>query len=303
MSSLTDALNKYNLRIDKYEEKNNVRIINTNQGKYVLKKNTYNDKDLFEYLKSKQFNYYLEPKKIDNYNIFPYIEEINTPKEDKAIDLVYILSILHNKTLVYRNIAIDDIKKQYENLNEEIDNINKFYFEKQDIIEQKIYMSPEEYMLIRNISVIYSSLTFAKEKLKEWYEYKIKQKKERIVLLHNKPSIEHLLINDKKNLISWDNYKRDIPIYDFLYFYKENYEDLEMNSLFDIYCSKFPYTEDEYLLFLVFLTIPKKIEFTHHHYNNTVEVYNLVEYLNITRDFISKYNKENKTKDKEKFKE
>lgn len=302
MSKFIDVVNKYDLRINKYEEKANVKIIDTDNGKYVLKERK-EDNELYKYLDNKQFNYYLEHKNLDNYNIFPYIEETTIPKEDKAIDLVYLLSILHNKTLFYRNTVIDDIKKQYENLNEEIDNINKFYFEKQDIIEQKIYMSPEEYLLIRNMSLIYSSLTFAKEKLKEWYKYKIKQKKERIVLLHNKPSLEHLLISDKKTLISWDDYKRDIPIYDFLYFYKKNYDELEMISLFELYSSKFSYTEDEHLLFLVFLAMPEKVEFTSHHYNNTVEVQHVVDYLNITRDFISKYNKEDKTKDKEEFKE
>ena len=302
MSKFIDVVNKYDFRINKYEEKSNVKIIDTDNGKYVLKQSK-DDNELYKYLDNKQFNYYLEHEKIDEYNVFPYVEEVNVPKEDKAIDLVYLLSILHNKTLFYRNVVIDDVKKQYENLNQEIDNINKFYFEKQDIIEQKIYMSPEEYLLIRNASLIYSSLTFAKEKLKEWYQYKIKQKKERIVLLHNKPSLDHLLINDKKILISWDNYKRDIPIYDFLYFYKNNYNKLEMISLFDIYNSKFSYTKDEYLLFLVFLAMPKKVEFTSHHFNNTVEVQHLVDYLNTTRDFILKYNKEDKTKDKEEFKE
>lgn len=302
MSSFIDLVNKYDLRVNKYEERENVKIIDTDNGKFVLKEGK-EDNELYKYLENKQFNYYLDHEKLGDYNVFPYVEEVSIPKEDKAIDLVYLLSILHNKTLFYRNIVIDDIKKQYENLNEEIDNINKFYFEKQDMIEQKVYMSPEEYLLIRNVSLIYSSLTFAKEKLKEWYQYKVKQKKERIVLLHSKPSLEHLLINDKKTLISWDNYKRDIPIYDFLYFYKNNYEDLEMVSLFDIYSSKFSYTKDEYLLFLVFLAMPKKVEFTHHHFNNTVEVQHLVDYLNITRDFISKYNKEDKTKDKEEFKE
>ena len=76
-----------------------------------------------------------------------------------------------------------------------------------------------------------------------------------------------------------------------------------MISLFDIYNSKFSYTKDEYLLFLVFLAMPKKVEFTSHHFNNTVEVQHLVDYLNTTRDFILKYNKEDKTKDKEEFKE
>ena len=296
-------IDEYDIRINKYEEINNVKIIDTDEGKFVLKKKIEGDNKLYDYLDNKQFNYYLEHKTLDDYNMFPYIDEITIPNEEKAIDLVYLLSILHNKTLYYKNIVVDDVKKQYEELNKRIDDTNRYYFQMQDMIEQEIDMSPEEYLLIRNVSLIYSSLTFAKEKLKEWYDYKIEQKKERIVLLHNRPSLSHLLINDKKSLISWDHYKRDIPIYDFLYFYKKNYEQLEMSSLFDIYNSKFPYTRDEFLLFLVLLSIPKKVVFTLHHYNNTVEVQHIINYLDITRDFILKYNKENKSKDEEKFEE
>ncbi len=302
MSNINNIVDKCNIRINKYEEKSNIKIIDTDKGKYILKEKK-GDNNLYKYLSNKQFNYFLEHENIDNYNIFPYIEEEKIPNQEKGIDLVYLLSILHNKTLYYSEVILDDVKKQYENLNGIIDSVNKFYFEKQDTIEQRIYMSPEEYLLIRNTSLIYSSLTFAKNKLKEWYEYKITQKKERVVLLHNKPCIEHLLVDDKKRLISWEECRRDIPIYDFLYFYKKNYQELEMTSLFDIYQSKFPYTKDEYLLFLVFLSIPEKIEFTGHHYNDTQKVYNMIRYLDLTRKFISKDNKENKTKDENKFEE
>lgn len=303
MNNLNNILDKYDLIIKKYIQKDKIKIIDTNRGKFILKEKQKDNNDLYNYLNNRQFNYYLDHEEIDNYNIFPYIEQINIPKQEKGVDLVYILSILHNKTLYYQNIVLDDIKKQYEDFNNKIDDVNRYYFNLQDEIEQKIYYSPEQYLLIRNVSLIYSSLSFAKDKLKEWYEYKIKQKKERIVLLHNKPSIDHLLINDKKALISWDKSKRDIPIYDFLYFYKKNYDELEMNSLFDIYQSKFNYTKDEYLLFLVLIAIPEKVIFTGYHYNDTEKVYDMINYLNKTRNFILKENEKYKSEDKNEFKE
>lgn len=301
MNNIKTIIDKYDIRINRYEEKNKIKIIDTDKGKYILKEKK--DDYLYKYLSNKQFNYYLEHEILDNYNIFPYVQEEKISKQEKGIDLVYILSILHNKTLYYQEIVLDNIKKQYEELNERIDDINKYYFQKQDIIEQKVYMAPEEYLLIRNVSLVYSALTFAKNKLKEWYDYKIIQKKERVVLLHNKPCIEHLLIDDKKQLISWEDYRRDIPIYDFLYLYKTNYQDLEMSSLFNIYQSKFPYTKDEYLLFLVLISLPEKVEFTNHHYHDTEKVYDMVRYLDLTRDFLSKENKEYKSKDENKFEE
>ena len=35
-------------------------------------------------------------------------------KEDKALNLIYILSILHTKTTVYENTNLDSIKEIYE---------------------------------------------------------------------------------------------------------------------------------------------------------------------------------------------
>ena len=164
-------------------------------------------------------------------------------------------------------------------------------------------MSPGEYLLIRNISMIYSALTYAKIKLEEWYEYKIKQKKERIVLLHNKPCIEHFIIGEEKSLISWNNYKRDIPIYDFLYFYKHDYINLEMSTLFDIYKSRFCYTKDEKLLFLALISIPDKITFTSNNYKNCINVNRVVKYVEKTRNFVLKENEEQQEEYHDEFNE
>ena len=173
----------------------------------------------------------------------------------------------------------------------------------QDMIEQKVYMSPGEYLLIRNMSMIYSALGYSKIKLDEWYEYKIKQKKERIVLLHNKPCVDHFLMGNKRFLISWDDYTRDIPIYDFLYFYKHDYMDLEMSTLFDVYKSKFYYTKDEKLLFLSLISIPEKITFSNSNYINCLNVHKLVKYVAKTRDFTLKENEENEKEYHDEFNE
>ena len=162
-------------------------------------------------------------------------------------------------------------------------------------------MSPAEYLLIRNISLVYSTLDFSKRKLDEWYEYKINEKKERAVLLHNKPTLDHILIGKDKRLISWDNYTRDIPIYDFIYFYKSDYLLVEMSTLFNIYQSRFTYTTSEYLLFLVMITTVEKIEFTKNNYLNCQNVYRLIRYIEKTKDFVLKENEKDQKEDKEKF--
>lgn len=291
MNNLKDIVDKLNLNIRSYQELKKIRILDTDQGKYVIKSRDRRNDDLYEYLSNRNFSYILERERIDNYDLFPFINEISLPQEEKAIELVYILSLLHNKTTFYQEVALDKVKEIYETLTKEIEYLNYYYHDLQDIIEQKVYMAPEEYLLIRNISLVYSALDFAKYNLDKWYEYKKNQKKERVVLLHGKPKLDHFLVGESSRLISWNNYKRDLPIYDFIYFYKSDYLDLEMSTLFDTYQSKFAYTEEELLLFLTMIAIPKKIIFTRNHYHDCYEISKFVKYMEKTRDFILKENK------------
>lgn len=303
MNSIKNIVDKYDLSVRKIEEKKNIKILNTDKGKYVLKNSFQRENGLYEYLQNKNFDFLLDKEELDSYDIFPFVDEINQEKGEKAIDLVFILSILHNKTLFYRKIVMDKVKETYEDYDAKINYLNYYYHDLQDVIEQKVYMSPAEYLLIRNISLIYSSIEYAKESLHKWYQEKIKQKKERVVLLHNRPCLEHILIGDSKKLISWDKYEKDIPIYDFLYFYKKDFMEVEMISLFNLYQSRFEYTYDEYLLFSSLICIPEKIEFTKNNYQNSLNVFNLVKYTNKTKDFILKENEKYKKEDKNEFQE
>ena len=63
-----------------------------------------------------------------------------------------------------------------------------------------------------------------------------------------------------------------------------------MNSLFDIYQSKYQYSEEEKLLFFSLLSLPEKIELKNNHYLNTQIVSKLVKYIIKTRAFILKEN-------------
>ena len=110
-------------------------------------------------------------------------------------------------------------------------------------------------------------------------------------------------MGNKRFLISWDDYTRDIPIYDFLYFYKHDYMDLEMSTLFDVYKSKFYYTKDEKLLFLSLISIPEKITFSNSNYINCLNVHKLVKYIAKTRDFTLKENEEKEKEYHDEFNE
>ena len=73
--------------------KRNVKIIN---DEYVIKKKKHSLKTIYNYLLSRSFDYFPEiVKEDDNYLYFKYIRDVSEPAEQKMIDLLILLSILH----------------------------------------------------------------------------------------------------------------------------------------------------------------------------------------------------------------
>lgn len=294
MYKTTDLLRKYHFEPKKYTIVKSAKIIETDQGSYVIKpKHRHDKQQLYEYLSSRSFDYFPAPENDlleDEYEIYPFIEEITTPKEQKAIDLIYMISLLHNKTTFYKEIDLDDIKNFYEETLNRLNYLEQYYFDLQNIIEGHVYMSPSEYLLIRNMSKIYSVIYFCKHSLESWYHIISKKKKERFVLLHNNLELDHLIKNKNTYLISWDKAKADIPIYDFYHFYKKHYLDCDFISLFQIYESKYPLLKEEKILLFLLLSIPEKVVLEYDEYENCRQISNMLLYLDKTSEFISKQN-------------
>ena len=288
-------LENYNLMPLRISYKKHTKIIETENGKFIIKLKNSDNHRIYEYLKSRNFHNFLSFKNQteDPYEIYSYIEERKVSPTDKAIDLVYTLSMLHIKTTTYQDVDLDKTKEIYEQSVDKIAYLNIYYHDLQDYIENKVYMSPTEYLLIRNISRIYFSLGYAKETLELWYQEKNKLKRERQVQLHNNVSLDHFLESENPCLINWHRSQKGIVIYDFLNFYRNEYLTLEMNSLFELYQSKYQYTKEEKLLFFALLAIPWKIEFKDSNYVNTLNVRKLITYLVKSQILISKENEKN----------
>ena len=112
MNKEKELLERYNIRPRKIGYRNKTKIIETDQGKYTLKVKKAPNLDIYRYLDNHNFQNYLsqinDPK--DPYEIYTYIEEETIDKETKAIDLIYTLSLLHNKTTTYQDVNLDTIK-------------------------------------------------------------------------------------------------------------------------------------------------------------------------------------------------
>lgn len=258
-------------------------------NEYVLKENKGNNK-VFSYLDARGFNYYPSNKVLsDKYVLYEYLKDYNISDDERAIELINLVSLLHSKTTRYNSISIDDYKKIYEEIDNKIDKLYSYYSDLNELIEQEIYMSPSNYLLVRNISKIYSSLNYCKNELDNWYELVKDNKKERVALIHNNLSLDHLIRNENSYLISWDKSKFDNPIYDLYNFYKSNYEKIEFSSLLELYQKRYPLKQNELKLFFILISLPDKIEFTNNDFNNCKLVGKMLDYLYKTDNIISPY--------------
>ena len=171
-----------------------------------------------------------------------------------------------------------------------------YYEEILNNIDSIVYMSPSNYLIARNSSLIYSMISYAKYNLNRWYSLVEGKRKVRMVNIHNNLKLEHYLKSSEKSyFISWDNSRIDMPIYDIISLYKNNYLDYEFKELFDIYLAKYPLHEDEMLLLFIILSIPPKIGYSKSEYLNVISIRKYIDYIYKTSDLLSKYSKEEKT--------
>ena len=284
--------------------KNNVEIIDTDNNTYVIKKKTNKNLDyIYDYLHSRSFDYF--PKRLikdDEYDIYEYVEDVKLPNEQKILDLVNLLTLLHSKTTFYKEIDIDIYKNIYEDVVGRIEYLNNYYNNLMDVIETNIYMSPSEYLIARNISLIYNSLNYARYQIDRWYDLIKDKRKIRLVNIHNNLSIEHYIKKDKPYFISWDKSKIDMPIYDILSLYKNHFLDFEFMDILKFYESKYPLLMEERILLFILMALPSEIDISSSEYNTCIKVRNLLDYLAKTEYLTTEYGKETKTNKTNKFK-
>lgn len=290
MNEIREILKRYDLKPKKYTKKGKVTIVDTDQGKMVFKKRTGNDLgSIYRYLNARNFNYY--PKIYnqdtdDSYYMSEYIEESDMPKEQKAIDLIKLIALLHNKTTFYKEVDMDYYKEIYETTNDRITYLSNYYNDINTIIDSKVYMSPSEYLLARNISKIYANLRYCKDNLEKWYKMIKDSKKQRYVTVHNNLDLDSFMKTEESYLISLEHAEISLPIYDFLTLYKRHYQELDFVDLYHIYTTNYPLRKEEQILLFLLLSIPDKIEVDQDEYQMCKQLNNLFEYIYETENLI-----------------
>jgi len=292
MNKSLDVLNKI-YKPYRYTIRGKVMILNTTSGDLVVKekKNDKNMRELYNYLVSRNFTNF--PTLIDDarsdVNVYEFLDSVSMPLEQKALDLIDLISNLHNKTTFYKSVTEDTFKEIFDNIKANIDYLKVYYDEWYEKIKKDIYMSPSNYLFIRNAYKIFASLDFCLHELDEWFSIVKEQSKKRVCLIHNHLCLDHFLKNDKDFLISWEDSRVDSPVMDLYHLYKCEYFDTSFDVLLNRYFEKVRLTEDEKKLFFILISIPKKIEFFENEFKSTQSVREALDYLFITESLVRPY--------------
>lgn len=290
MKEINDLLKKKDIRALSYKKNGNVIISDTNIGKVAIKKNSKKNY-IYNYLDTRNFNYYPEIIEDDDYIVFKYIDDIEIPNEQKITDLIDLVSLLHSKTTHYRETSEDEFKKIYEDLSNNYEYLYEYYTDIISLIDDKVFMSPSEYLLARNISFIFKSIELGKKYVDNWLEQIDGMNRIRMTIVHNNLSLSHYIKNDRDYLISWDKSKIDIPIFDLYNLYNNHFMDFDFFELLKKYESVYPLKKYELELLFILITMPDKIEFNDNEYNMCVKISNEIDRLYKSNNLIEEYKK------------
>lgn len=290
MKEISAFLKENDLRALSYKRKGNVIIANTNKGKLVIKKNKNKDY-IYNYLNTRNFNYYPEILENDNYIVSKYIDDIDIPKEQKILDLIDLVSLMHSKTTHYKEVSEDDYKKIYEDLLNNFEYLNEYYKDVISLIDDKVFMSPSEYLIARNISFIFKSIELGKQYINNWLEDVDGLNRMRMSVVHNNLELSHYIKNSRDFLISWDKSKIDIPIFDLYNLYNKHFNDFDFYELLKRYEHTYPLKKYELELFFILITMPSKMKLNDTEFNMCIEIGKEIERLNKSNKLIQEYKK------------
>ena len=247
----------------KYTLKGKVTILETTSGNYIVKEKNNDIRSLYHYLSSRNFHNY--PELIDDsrkeVNVYKMIEDDPTPKEQKMDDLIDTICLLHSKTSYYKEVTEDKYQSIYDNIKNNILYLRGLYNEYFDELLPVEYLSPSEYLLLRNISKLFAALDFCEDKLNDWYDLVKEERKQRVSVVHNNLDVSHIIRHKENYLISWDYAKVDTPILDIVKLYQNEYFNYDFGPILESYFKKFPLKDAERELLFILIALPPEIKF------------------------------------------
>lgn len=272
--------------MNKITKINNVRLIN---DEFVEKK----EQDLnvlYNYLKSRDFNYFpnlIERK--ENYNRYEYIEDYSIDDNQKSQDLIDTLALLHNKTSFNKEVNLDKNKEIYEKLKGYIKHLKDKHNKMIEEFEYFEFPSPSQQVYMYNYSKLIACLGFIDTNIDSWYKLVENKTKERVVMIHGNPNLDHIIKNDRTYLISWNNSRIETPIIDIVTLYHQVWDKVEFSSLLERYLSKCELSESELKLLLINITLPLEINNATTEFERVIEMNKFVNYIYKTEELVRPY--------------
>ena len=290
MKEISELLKKNDIRALSNKRSGNVIIADTNVGKVVIKRNKNKDY-IYNYLNTRNFDYYPEILDSEDYIVSKYVEDIDIPPEQKILDLIDLVSLMHSKTTHYKNISEDEYKKIYEDLMNNFEYLYEYYNDLISIIDDKVFMSPSEYLLARNISAIFKSIEIGRGYVEDWLKEVEGLNKLRMSVVHNNLDLSHYIRNNYDYLVSWDKSKIDIPIFDLYNLYNNHFLDFNFFELLKRYEQTYPLKKYESDLFFILINMPSKIEFNDTEFNMCIKISNEIDRLYKSNELVNQYKK------------
>ncbi len=277
----------------RYTIQGHIVILSTTSGDLVVKQKSENQnvRALYSYLNSRSFTNFppLVDESRSDVNVYEYIEGISMPQEQKSLDMIDLISGLHNKTTFYRPVTEDTFKEIYDHIKQNIDYLKNYYNQLYEETKKEIYMAPSHYLFMRNAYKIFASLDFCQKELDEWFFIVKEERKKRVSLIHNHLELDHFIKSDKDYLISWEKSRIDSPVMDLVEFYKNSYFQVNFEVLLSRYLEKVKLSEDEKKLFFLLISLPKKIEFSTDEFHSCKNVREALDYLFMTEQLVRPY--------------
>lgn len=277
-------------KINKITIKGNVKIIETEDRKIVIKKKSKDMNSLFDYLNRRNFLCYPNIEKETRNDVeYEYYNEKKYFNQNDDEDFIRTIADLHYKTTYYKDVSRLKYKDIYNTLIDNIDYLKDYYEKYISEADIETYMSPSNYLFVRNYSIVNSSLFYIEKELNAWYNLVKDKTKERVSVVHNNLRKDNFLRSDKDLLIGWENYMVDTPILDIYKLYKNEYKNIDFKSMFKVYNDTFKLTKEELKLFFIMISMPKKLEKTDNEFNNVRNTKLFIDYMYRTNDFIKNH--------------
>ena len=152
------------------------------------------------------------------------------------------------------------------------------------------YQSPSKYLFSRNYFKIKEAIKFCSDELENWYNLVQDKENVRVSVVHNNLAMDHFIDNNESPvLISWDNYKIDTPVLDFVTLYHNEYLNYDFSSFLTEYLSTFELLEEEKKLLFILISIPLLVTKGNTEFENTKKMHENIIYLYKTEKLIKPY--------------